>query len=403
MKLRDWMEHYAPEQVPLEVEARARIMSAVREGLPKEHRRGTKGRFFRIGVLAAALTAALGVTAIGVGYGIWDMAREDAVMAGQSVQEYVEYQGQTAEGTYGSVKLVSCMCSGRQLSVYVELSPVTPEMREENKEFPTRQWGMDVENVWNSEAARWSWDEQGAAMDGETIGGEVVSYDEENQTELVNFVVNNGPFLHCDGAKLVFYWNQIYHSEGYDPEQPDAETGGHGKSEIWDYGTLTVPISQSEALQFDTETVVENDYIDGTATVTSASLWAGYLELQISTDSLEEWCEKHGGGEEAWFQVGDAVEGPRSEAYGYGRPTEYDAEDAQSYYAESLHKSLFAMVQEAYVTLEDGSRVTLGDVHETGGSISTGAVWSVRYELSKALELQKVESITLNGDTYSVK
>ncbi len=403
MKLRDWMDCYEPEEVLLEPEAQARIMAAVRERLPKTHRHGTKKRALRIGLLAAALTAALGVTAIAVGYGIWDAAREDAVLAGQSVEEYVEYEGQTAAGTHGSVKLVSCMCSGRQLSVYVELSPVTPEMREENKEFPSRQWGMDVENVWNAEAAQWSEDERGAAMAGETIGGEVVSYDEENQTELVNFVVNNGPFLYCDGAELVFYWDQIYHAEDYDPEHPDAETKGRSRLEIWDYGTLTVPITQSEALEFDTETVVENDYIDGTATVTAASLWAGYLELQISTDSLEEWCEKHGGGKEAWFLIGDAVEGPRSEAYGYGRPAEYDAEDAQSYYAESLHKSLWDMVRESYVTLEDGSRVTLEDAYETGGEVSVDAEWSVRYELSKALELQRVESITLGGKTYEVQ
>lgn len=400
MKLREWMEHYTPEQVPLDAEAQRRILVAVMEQVPAAKQRKKR---VPVGVLiAAACILVLSITAGAVGYGLWDAAREDAVLEGQSVQEYVEYAGQTASGTHGSVKLVSCLCSGRQLSVYVELSPVTPEMREMNKEFPTRQWGMDVENIWNDEAARWSWDEKGAAMDGETIGGEVVSYDEENQTELVNFVVNNGPFLYCDGAELVFYWDQIYYPEGYDPEHPDAETKGHSRSEIWDYGTLTVPITQSEALQFDTETVVENEYIDGTATVTAASLWAGYLELQISTDSLEEWCEKHGGGEEAWFLIGDAVEGPRSEAYGYGRPTKYDAEDAHSYYPESWHRSLLAMVQDAYVTLEDGSRVTLADVDETGGAISTGAVWSVRYELSKALELQKVKSITLGGDTYLV-
>lgn len=63
MKLRDWMEHYAPEQVPLEPEAQARIMAAVTEELPKEEGRGRNRRVLRMGVLAAALVAAMGITA----------------------------------------------------------------------------------------------------------------------------------------------------------------------------------------------------------------------------------------------------------------------------------------------------------------------------------------------------
>lgn len=65
MKLSDLMNYYEPEPMPLEEQARQRILAAAR--VPETKKPG--GRLLRVGLIAAVLTVALSVTAVAiVGY-----------------------------------------------------------------------------------------------------------------------------------------------------------------------------------------------------------------------------------------------------------------------------------------------------------------------------------------------
>ena len=104
--------------------------------------------------------------------------------------------------------------------------------------------------------------------------------------------------------------------------------------------------------------------------------------------------------------IGDAYEGYYAEQSGKPRRTSYTELDASVYFGRSWSTSLAALLKDAYLTLTDGAQLSLGDLHEFGGGYSfldSDTTGTARYELSAALDLGQVESVTVGGETYPVK
>lgn len=255
-------------------------------------------------------------------------------------------------------------------------------------DYPLGQWDAMMTPIWpeGSDEA-----ELNMLLNGTTTGGSMVEYYPDTQTALLDIEINSDAFTQCSQAALKFSW--IVPSNTPFSEQ----------LEVWDYGILNVPVTQAEMVEFHTDLSFDNQYFEGRATVTAATLWAGSIELQFSLPSVEEWCEAHGGGSEAWFLIGDAYEGDRAEAYGYDRPTEYDAIDADAYYHDAWMDSWAPILQASYISMKDGAQVSLSEVQQVGGEIPSGSVWNVKYQLNKALDITQVASITIGGETFSVE
>ncbi len=351
----------------------------------------SRKRRFRMpkGVLiAAVLTLALSITAGAVGYTVWDAARKDAGLeSGQSIPEYTEYhdsdQTVSAEATENLVEgaelqLVSTLGSGSDLSIYMTASPVTQEqaerLREENQGLDTfATWDIDVKT------------DRYVEMDGTKYSAKQLEYDPETETALICGNIHGGLLSRI--TEVTVSIDYFYQSDG--------------NTEVIDYGSLTVPFTMSEELVFQPEAALDNFFVDAWGTVAQVTVYASYISFQMNLERFDDWCSRTG--EDAWFRMGDAYWGYYDEEAGEERRTEYTELDAWVAYRRSWSRALRELLSpDSYLTLQDGSVISLYDPQGINGGSDTAleGTYTEDFELPAAVNIEEVESLTLDGVTY---
>lgn len=387
MKITDLLDDYYDDSVKLP-ECSAPADRAVLERTKMKLGISCKKRRLPKGILiAAVLTLALSITAGAVGYTVWDAARKDAGLEnGQSIPEYTEYHdsdqtvsAETAENLVdgAALQLVSTLGSGSDLNIYMTAAPVTQEQADQLSE---KNQGLDTFAVWEISAVL---DPQ-IELDGMICGAQQLEYDPETKTALICGTIH-GDFL-AQVTELTVTVNYFYQSDG--------------EVDVTNYGSMTVPVTMSEELVFQPETVLENSFVDAQGTVAEVTVYASYLSIQATIEPFDDWCSRNG--EDAWFRMGDAYWGYYDEAAGEARKTEYTELDAQVAYRRSWEVALRELLSaDSYLTLQDGSMISLSDLQTISAEDDLDAGnYTEDFELPAAVNLEEVESLTLGGVTY---
>ena len=160
---------------------------------------------------------------------------------------------------------------------------------------------------------------------------------------------------------------------------------------------MTVPVTMSEELVFQPETVLENSFVDAQGTVAEVTVYASYISVQATIEPFDDWCSRND--EDAWFRMGDAYWGYYDEAAGEENYTEMDALVA---YRRSWEVALNDFLSaDSYLTLQDGSTISLSDLQIISAEDDMEAGdYAEDFELLTAVNLTEVESLTLGGVTY---
>ena len=388
MKITDLLDDYYDDSVKLP-ECSAPADRAVLERTKKKLGISSKKRRVPKGILiAAVLTLALSITAGAVGYTVWDAARKDAGLEdGQSIPEYTEYHdsnqtvsAETAENLVegAELKLVSTLGSGSDLSIYMTAQPVTQEQADRLSE---EKQGLVTFAMWEISVAT----DQIAEMDGMICGAKLLEYDPENGTALICGSIH-GDFL-SGITEVTVTVDYFYQSDG--------------NTEVIDYGSLTVPFTMSEELVFQPEVTLENAYVDARGTVAQVTVYASYISIRLNLERFNDWCSRTG--DDAWFRMGDAFWGSDDEAAGEERRTEYTELDAWVAYRRSWERALSGLLlTDCCLTLKDGSVISLSDLQDIGGGDDDAleGTYTEDFELPAAVNLEEVESLTLDGVTY---
>ena len=384
MKITDLLDDYYDDSVKLP-ECSAPYDRAVVERTKKKLGITCKKRRLPKGILiAAVLTLALSITAGAVGYTVWDAARKDAGLEnGQSIPEYTEYhdstQNASAETTENLVEgaklqLVSTLGSGSDLSIYMTAQPVTQEQADRLSE---ENQGLDTFAMWEISVAA----DQKVEMNGMTCSAKQLEYDPETETALICGSIHED-FL-PQITELTVTVGSFYQSDG--------------KADITNYGSMTIPVTMSEELVFQPETALENSFVDAQGTVTQVTAYASYISIQAEVESFGDWCSRNG--EDAWNRIGSAYWGYYDETAGEENYTEIDAQVA---YRRSWEVALNDLLSaDSYLTLQDGSVIFLSDLQMISGEddLETGD-YIEDFQLTAAVSLAEVESLTLGGVTY---
>lgn len=384
MKITDLLDDYYDDSVKLP-ECSAPADRAVLERTKMKLGISCKKRRLPKGILiAAVLTLALSITAGAVGYTVWDAARKDAGLEnGQSIPEYTEYHdsnqnvsAETAENLVegAELQLVSTLGSGSDLSIYMTAAPVTPEQADRLSE---ETQGLDTFAMWEISVKA----DQIAEMDGMICGAQQLEYDPETETALICGTIH-GDFL-AQVTELTVTVDYFYQSDG--------------EADVTNYGSMTVPVTMSEELVFQPETVLENSFVDAQGTVAEVTVYASYISVQATIEPFDDWCSRND--EDAWFRMGDAYWGYYDEAAGEENYTEMDALVA---YRRSWEVALNDFLSaDSYLTLQDGSTISLSDLQIISAEDDMEAGdYAEDFELLTAVNLTEVESLTLGGVTY---
>lgn len=364
---------------------------------PKARRRVPVGA-----LVAAACVVVFSLTAGAVGYSLRDAARDHAGLSNDAdIPEWQEYSETSAEAVSAAasglepnetcvegarLELISTLCSGNDVMAYVSVSPVSQEIAdmtmEENQGLYTFAcWETGITELPGTDF-----------HEGYSCGATLVEYDAKTETALLCLEFHGDVFSQAESIPADI---SCFHQWGSE-EEPQYE--------VFRYGSLTFPITPSEAVAFTPNLTFGNDFLsEQTATLTEVSLGASYVSLTYEFPSLEAVCEEYG--ENAYFIIGDAYEGYYMELDGEPRPTEYDALDAEVYYGRSWSATLDQHLKTAFVTLTDGTEISLKDLQLTEIT-SPGPADTIRtetFQLPGALDITKIQSITFDGQTYTLQ
>lgn len=331
-------------------EALAEVSPAyLEESEAPAHRRAHRALPRAIAVAAAAALVGC-VTALAVTLTLRDAAREDmGISAEQPISEWTEYdtgEADAAAGAAGSVQLAGTLCSGERLTAYLEVTPVSEEIAAELA--PGGSYAWDVGSL-------------DTAGGNGSVSVEHVAYDAAAQTALVRLQVE-GEFL-LDAEQVSFALAL------YDGLQPAAV-----------YGAVEIPVTRSESLGSFASIPLTNG--DASGTLWSIRVYAGYVELSVGVTPLSE--------------LTDGADSP-------------DAIDA---YFGSWLGAVERAADGAALNYVDGTSEVIAElaspyagVWVAAGSIDDAVNGSlvVRHIVSNAIDLTKVESVTIGGVTYPLR
>lgn len=398
MRITDLMDDYYDENISLP-EAKTPTAERTRElTMQKLGMTAQKRRRVPLGVLiAAACVLALSITAGAVGYSLWDAARADVGLeASAEIPEYREYQAEGSnqaemsrpEALPGNnvnyvdgakVELISTLCAGEDVTAYVTISPVSQEMADKSWEEAHE---LDIFTAWEATVDPETMD----VGEGYSAGAYQVEYDPETETALLRLEFHGKSFVQSEGFAVGMDW---FYQAG-----DDYETRY--------YGAVRIPVTLSEEVVFHPDQTFENLFLSGeTATLTEVSLGASYVSLTYQLPSFDAICDAYG--QSACFIIGDAYEGYYAELSGEPRKTEYTELDALAYYGRSWSASLDRLMETAYVTLEDGTEISLNDLQGTDSTMleNGDTTRTQTFQLSGALDISQIASVTVGGQTYT--
>ena len=383
MKITDLLDCYADEAMPFPQPDSPDAGTTVMLTMKKLGLRQTRRRLLPLRLLAAAcLILTLAATALAVGFTVWDRARQDAGIDAD-IAEYTEYRdlptiSQTVSCTRDTltkvdgacVELVSTICAGKNVTAYLRLSPVSPDIAEADP----LQSGWEIGGM--PEAAGVE------EIDGLTCREiRQLDYDAETQSALLCLQLSGDALEQTTAFSIDLFWNQ-------------AGTARH-------YGRITLPITPSEALTLPLGLPLENAFIPATATLSEVQLGATYTRftLELSQD-FSLWCAEHGG-QDAYALLGDAYWGHFDRENGLEPSVSYTQLDAQVAFSRSWYSALADAAAETVIVLQDGSEISLADT-QTNDLQEEASQLITELLLPAPLDLSQVSGITISGVCYDV-
>lgn len=401
MKITDLMDDYYDEGMFLPAAehptaARTKELTLKKLGIEKKARRRVPVR----ALAAAACVVVFSITAGAVGYSLWDAAREDAGLAeNQDIPEWTEYHPSvptsfdstledeakitaqpTTTGPDGTMTLISTLCSGNNVTAYLSVSPVTPEMADTTADMPVSSWLASGFPVYGT-------------VTRSGIGNslvEVVDYDAETETALLRAAMFHRNFDGCDQVEMRLTWIST---------NPEDSTEGR------QFGVLTFPMTHAETLLFIPHLEVKNQFLPETAVAEEIALGADYLSVTYTFRPFKTVSDNYN--QDTYFAIGDAYWGDHYEQMGLSRPTEHTRNSAENGFRESWRVTIIGLLDEAVITLQDGTMVPLAGVQETVSRNrpldSISAIRTMEFQLPTVLDLSQVKSVTIGGQTYTPK
>ena len=401
MKITDVMDQIYVDSVTLtagEIPAADEVLALTRQKLGMNKKSRVPAKAF----LIAAVVAALGITAGAVGYSLHQATRIDlGISDAEDIPEYVEYPYDSASDVAASetdsllvveetvtpelsdiyvsgakIELISALCAGNRVTAYLSISPVTSEMAE-----IAARHDPAMLPVWNTgevaEAAG------GVSLDGISSSGRQVEYDAETQTALVRYELEGDVFSQTDAFTVGITWENYESDDNIDYRY---------------FGTVTIPITPAEEVHIPINIPYSNDYLDTeTAVLTDIAISANHITCNVDYQSFDDYCAEHG--EDAWQLIGDAYWGYYRKANGtYHADDTYNELDAQVAYHRSWSASFNSVLEDAVLTLSDGTEISLDKLQP----ITADSYTPYFFELPTPVSLAQVKSVTIDGITYSV-
>lgn len=341
-------------------------------------------RFFSRGLLVAALLLSLCcLTAFAVVFTLRDAARADmGVSQDDPIREWTEYDAPLQAGTETEPQatLVATMCGGSRLYAYIAVSPVPEEAAA----------GTSPE---------WEWAPRGG-LDGCTaLHLEQAGYDPDTRTSLVKVSMTLE-----------------------DPSLEQVEVSMnlcHDLKPIAAYGPVTVPVTESQALTCPADITVVNttrqlkeawglrpdmpafSQYTQEGTIDRISICAGYIELEMTTPTLEEWTAVSGA--EVLLELEEQSDTPL--------PPQLEGYLVRRMFGGSWSVSVEETLADARLNYRDGTSELIRQIpspyagtwlsaEEPYPDASEDGIRRYRFTPLQAFDLSQVESITMAGKTY---
>lgn len=323
------------------------LTAAQQGGKEQKTMKKTKKGLQRV-LIAAAVLAFATVGAFAISASLRESARQDMGVSQQNTiaewTEYADAEITAGSETEGEMELVSTMCSGDACEVYLLVDGVDEALAAE----------IADEQIWCEWDAFVETDSQNG-----TVRVQQVAYDADAQQALLRVSATSGYFETASELQLALALSK------------DGEVAR-------DYGEITIPVTQSQALTCALDLPVEpSDYA---GTLTGVRVYAGYVEITGNVASL-----KDAGIDE----------------------TDTDKVDA---FVGSWSTAVETMLADAELVYADGTRAVIADlptpyagkwIFSNGelGSVEQGQL-EMRHVCAQALDLTQITGVVVGGTEY---
>lgn len=328
-----------------------RELTAAQRG-GKEHNtmKHTKKGFHRV-LIAAVIVIFATVSVFAITVSLRESARKDMGLSQKDViTEWTEYEAAkiTAQGeTAGAVECISTMCSGDACEIYLLVNNIDAALAAD----------LSDDTVW----CEWDIGHLDTNQQNGTIGVRQVDYDAENQQALVRVSAQSAYFETADELNMELVLRR-------DGEIERA------------YGEITIPLTQSQALECEIAVALESAGRKGS--LTGVRVYAGYVEVMGSCPSLAD----AGIDGDDFGEIDEFVGG----------------------WSETVTEAL----SDAELVFADGSRTVIGDLSSplagkwafSGGeldAVEQGHI-QMRHVCEQALDLTQISAIVIGGVTYPI-
>lgn len=326
-------------------------------------------------LLAACLTVILTATAAAVGFTLWEQARQDAGLASAGdIPEYVEYTDLPAISTDNplendaitevegaSIELVSTICAGQNVTAYLRVSPAGEDGEWDIGGKPEAGGVSEIDGFY-------------------LFGIRQLSYDAATSSALICLELRGAIFEAADSFSMDLFRNEA--------------------DSILHFGRFTLPITPSETVAFPVALPLENGFISETATLAEVAVGASFVRFTMAnSQDFAQWCEENGG-EDAWFQMGDAYWGELDRAAGQEPATSYTELDARVAYQRSWSGAISDIAHTTAVVLLDGSEIALDGTQSSLRDNDEAVSWMTEeFTLPSLVDLSQVAGIRI-GEAY---
>ena len=345
-------------------------------------------------VIAAALAAALAVTAGAVSYSMHQAARADlGITNPEEIPEYTEYAPEDTVSVQtpvsdhyapgGQAELVSTLCSGNELTAYV-LVPL--DEAHHDTESP-RPWDLGLADAYQPDLS--------VPCGACSFVVQETGFDSEAETALLQLRLMGVP-KNADRVVAQVILRSTEHGDRI-------------------YDALEIPVTESTGLFAEIgKTVQFPDLEEFTAEIERVEVVAGYVCVEMKLPTYEEMMALLG--DDAWEKL-EAATGEAIEDEAYAVVVYRDFIDlAMNPYdrvidAPDSPSSPHYILEGAALNLKDGTELVLAEQDSpfAGVWVSLDAYWrepmsagdwTFRRVLNKPVNLDEVESITIGDETF---